>query len=144
MIETAAIFGYCYGTSWQALQEAQRKYPLVILEIDWQGANSVRERDLDNVSVFIFPPSKDEQVKRLQTRDQDSEEVIERRVKQTHDDCMHWKEFPYHIINDDFERALEQLQGICNALLEDTPIVLPDVTDHIQSLIVDLRESLSQ
>ena len=141
-VETAEVFGYFYGVSWGALERARKNSELVVLEIDWQGARSVRERGISSQSVFIFPPSKDAQVERLTTRDQDTEDVIARRLKQTHDDCKHYKEFDYQIINDDFDRALSQLRQVSEATRNNEKTTLPDVSSVADKLIYDLSQSL--
>lgn len=141
-VETAEVFGYFYGVSWAALERARQLSELVVLEIDWQGAQSVRTRGISSQSVFIFPPSKDAQIKRLKTRDQDTEDVIARRLKQTHDDCKHYEEFDYQIINDDFDRALSQLRQVSEATRNNEKTTLPDVSAIADKLIYDLSQSL--
>ena len=141
-VETAEVFGYFYGVSWDALARARKNSELVVLEIDWQGAHSVRVRGISCQSVFIFPPSKEAQIERLTSRDQDTEDVIARRLKQTHDDCMHYHEFDYQIINDDFDRALSELRQVSEATRNNEKTTLPDVSSIADKLIYDLSQSL--
>ena len=84
----------------------------MILEIDWQGAQQVRKAAPDCKSVFILPPSRIELESRLRNRQTDSNEVIERRLRDAVADMSHYAEFDYVIVNDDFEAAVAQLLAI--------------------------------
>ena len=141
-IETANVFGFSYGVSWDALTQAQRGSELAILEIDWQGARSVKERGLPVHSVFILPPSRDAQISRLRKRDQDAEEVMQRRIRQTYLDCTHYKDFDFQIVNENFDEALSHLQNICLAVRNNETIRLPDVTPIAEELLHDLKRSV--
>ena len=83
-----------------------------MLEIDWQGARQVRSRIQEALSIFILPPSREALEQRLRGRSTDSEEVIQRRLRDAAEDLSHWREFDYVVINDRFERAIEDLQAI--------------------------------
>jgi len=83
-----------------------------LLEIDWQGARQVRSRIPEAVSIFILPPSRAALEQRLKGRSTDSDEVIQRRLRDAAEDLGHWREFDYVVINDSFERAIEDLQAI--------------------------------
>ena len=87
----------------------------VILEIDWQGAQQVRELMPESRSIFILPPSKTELERRLRGRGTDSDEVIAKRLGQSCDDIKHYDEFDYIVINDDFENSVKQLESIFHA-----------------------------
>jgi guanylate kinase len=84
----------------------------LLLEIDWQGARQVRSRIPEAVSIFILPPSREALEQRLKGRSTDSDEVIQRRLRDAAEDLSHWREFDYVVINDRFERAIEDLQAI--------------------------------
>jgi guanylate kinase len=88
----------------------------LILEIDWQGAQQVRRAMPACISVFVLPPSRDELERRLRARGTDAEDVIQRRLRDAAADMTHWDEFDYVVINDDFERALEDLVAIVRGL----------------------------
>ena len=114
-LEYAEVFGNQYGT-----READVRRGLVagrglILEIDWQGARQVRERFPTAVGVFILPPSWSELERRLRSRGTDSDAVIARRLAQAHEDCTHWGEYDYAVVNDHFETALADLTAIVTA-----------------------------
>jgi guanylate kinase len=84
----------------------------LILEIDWQGAQQVRRELPECVTIFILPPSRTELERRLRGRGTDGETVIQRRLSDAVADMRHWSEFQYVVVNDDFERAVDELQAI--------------------------------
>lgn len=109
-LEHAQVFGNLYGTS-QAWVEKQLAAGLdVLLEIDWQGASQVRHLMPDQTcGIFILPPSKKVLEQRLRNRGQDSEEVIQRRLAEAHEEMSHYNEADYLVVNDQFDVALQQL-----------------------------------
>ncbi len=111
-LEHALVFDNYYGTSRRQVEDALASGQDLILEIDWQGAQQVRTGLPEAVGVFILPPSRAELERRLRGRGTDSEEVIRRRLRDAASDMTHWQEFDYVVVNDDFERALAELQAI--------------------------------
>ncbi len=111
-LESAEVFGNFYGTSEAAIRKQLQAGFDVILEIDWQGAAQVRKRITDAVSVFILPPGVDVLRERLGSRGQDSEEVINKRMRQAHSEMAHYPEYDYLVFNDDFDLAVTQLKAI--------------------------------
>jgi len=118
-LEHASVFGNHYGTSRQHAQEQLLSGKDVILEIDWQGARLVRKQMNECKSVFILPPSIQSLRDRLRGRKQDSEDIIESRMREAVSEMTHYGEFDYIVINDDFDRAREELASIfiCNRML---------------------------
>ena len=114
-LEHAEVFGNYYGTSREWVQGTLDQGTDVILEIDWQGAQQVREKFARNVSIFILPPSKQALIERLQGRGQDDAAVIEKRIAAATEEMSHYAEADYLVINDDFETALQQLKSIISA-----------------------------
>ena len=114
-LEHAEVFGNFYGTSRSALQQALDQGQDLILEIDWQGAQQVRKLMPQALSVFILPPSQQALRQRLDNRGQDSEEIIEGRMKEAVSEMVHYNEYDYVIINDDFAVALEDLKAVFRA-----------------------------
>jgi len=114
-LEYAQVFDNYYGTSREWVEQQLREGIDVILEIDWQGAEQVRPRMPGCVSVFILPPSRDELIRRLRDRGQDSEAVIQRRFSDAVTDMSHYTEYDYVVINDDFDEALIDLGAIVRA-----------------------------
>ena len=115
-LEHATVFGNNYGTHAGAL-EGQLECGLdVILEIDWQGAAQVREFFPACCSIFILPPSMETLRLRLSRRAQDSEEVINGRMRDARAEISHWAEFDYLVINKNFDTALQNLQSIVRCI----------------------------
>ena len=114
-LEHAEVFGNFYGTSRQWVQETLNAGTDVILEIDWQGAEQVRQQFAQSKSIFILPPSKQALRERLNGRGQDDIEVINNRIAAATEEMSHYVEADYLVINDDFDLALEQLKGIISA-----------------------------
>lgn len=111
-LEYARVFDNFYGTSRLTVNDLLESGKDVILEIDWQGARQVRERAENAISIFILPPSITTLQDRLRGRGQDSEETIQRRMRDAQNEISHYPEYDYIIINDDFEFALEELASI--------------------------------
>jgi len=115
-LEHAQVHGNLYGTSRAEVQALLAQGRDVLLEIDWQGAEQIRRSKPDCVSVFILPPSRAELERRLRGRGSDSAEVIERRLINSREEISHAHEFDFILINDAFERALDDLQAIVRAV----------------------------
>ena len=112
-LEYAKVFGgNYYGTSLPAIEENLAKGIDVFLDIDWQGAQQIRKKVSSVKSIFILPPSLPELEHRLIGRGQDSEEVIAERMSKAISEISHYDEYDYVIVNDDFEKALKDLQSI--------------------------------
>lgn len=114
-LEHAQVFDNYYGTSQKYVQSQLDAGHDVILEIDWQGAQQVRKLMPQAKSIFILPPSRDALQERLEKRQQDSAEVIARRMKDAVSEMSHYAEFDYLIINDDFYKALDEMCTIFTA-----------------------------
>jgi len=114
-LEHASVFGNHYGTSKKEVEDITNKGIDVILEIDWQGAKQVRGLMPNALSIFILPPSRAALESRLRGRGTDSDEVIANRLAQSCADMMHYDEFDYIVINDDFDKASKQLESIFQA-----------------------------
>ncbi len=111
-LEHATVFDYYYGTSEKEVQRELAQGMDVILEIDWQGAQQVRSRIKEAVSIYILPPDRESLVERLTERGQDSDEVIARRTEEARKEISHYNEFDYLVINDVFDRAVDELRTI--------------------------------
>lgn len=110
--EYAKVFDNYYGTSRQAVQTLLDAGQDVILEIDWQGAQQVRQQLSSAVSIFILPPSRSELERRLASRGTDEHAVIARRMRDAVSEMSHYDEYDYLVINDDFTTALQELQSL--------------------------------
>ena len=111
-LENAQVLDNFYGTSYGAVESLRKAGLDVILEIDWQGAQQVRKVLPDCQSIFILPPSRAELETRLRNRKTDSEQVIERRLRDAVTDMSHYAEFDRVIVNDNWETAVTQLLSI--------------------------------
>ena len=111
-LETAKCHGAFYGTSKSTVKAVLEKSEDIILEIDYQGAFSVKKLFPEAISIFIIPPSIDALEDRLNNRGQDSKENIKLRVAAARNEMSHLEEFDYVTINDNFEQALNELKSI--------------------------------
>jgi guanylate kinase len=111
-LEHATVFDNSYATSREQVRTATEAGKDLILEIDWQGAGQVRRAMPESVSVFILPPSYAALEQRLRSRGMDSEEVIQRRLRDAITDMAHWKDYNYVVVNDDFNKSVEALRAI--------------------------------
>jgi len=111
-LEHATVFDNSYGTARRQVEDSLAAGQDLILEIDWQGARQIRRALPECRSIFILPPSRPELERRLRGRGTDAEEVIQRRLRDAAGDMGHWREFEFVVVNDDFERALGELQAI--------------------------------
>jgi len=111
-IETAEVHDYKYGTSKDFIDENINQGINVFLEIDVQGFQKLRNRNIEFRSMFILPPSIEELRKRIHKRGLDSEDVIEKRMKNALKELVQAEEYDYLVINDVFEHAIEELLEI--------------------------------
>jgi guanylate kinase len=115
LLEHALVHGNRYGTSRHAVEADCAAGTDVLLEIDWQGAAQIRRLKPEAVSVFVLPPSLAILEHRLRGRGQDTPEVIATRLAAARGEISHAGEFDYVIINDDFDRAAQDLISIIRA-----------------------------
>ena len=137
-LEHARVFDNFYGTSEDAVRAQLEAGHDVVLEIDWQGARQVRHGFPDAVSIFIAPPSIEELEKRLSDRGQDGEETIARRMRDAANEMVHYSEYDYLVINDDFDQALSELHSIVRGERLRTP---RNAEKHVQVLTEMLAEA---
>lgn len=114
-LEWAEVHGNFYGTSKSWISSEMAAGRDVLLEIDWQGAQQVRQHFPQAIGVFILPPSLEVLAQRLRGRGTDAEEVIARRLAAAGEEMRHVGEFDYVIINDDLEQALADLLAVSRA-----------------------------
>jgi len=111
-IEYAEVFGNYYGTAQATVKEQLAKGHDVLLEIDWQGAQQVRRLFPESKQIFILPPSQFDLRERLSNRGTDTVDVIEHRLSCAVEDMQQYSNFDYIIINDDFNKALHDLEAV--------------------------------
>ena len=135
LLEFAEVFDNFYGTSREQVDKHLADGHHVILEIDWQGARQVREAKPDCITVFILPPSRDELERRLRSRGTDTDEVIERRLRDALSDMSHWDEFDYVIFNDDLDQAVADLEAVLADRGDESATTNPAVRSAAESLL---------
>ncbi|HWR16716.1 MAG TPA: guanylate kinase [Terriglobales bacterium] len=115
-LEHAEVFGNCYGTARRFLAEATAKGKDLILDIDVQGAQQVKEKMPEAISIFILPPSRSELEMRLTSRSQaehvTSREVIRRRLEEAAREIEKYPKYDYILVNDHLEESIDQLKSI--------------------------------
>tara|TARA_Y100001936_G_C16091153_1_gene686333 strand:+ start:2637 stop:3254 length:618 start_codon:yes stop_codon:yes gene_type:complete len=111
-IESAEIYGNLYGSSKKWINETINSGKDVLLEIDGKGAQQVRKIFSNVVSIFILPPSLEVLENRLNNRNQDSKEVIAKRMDSARNEISHVNEYDYVIINDNIDKAIQELVSI--------------------------------
>ncbi len=114
-LEWAHVFGYRYGTLRNEVLKVIEEGRDVLLDIDWQGTQQLKQVDPDIVRVFILPPSMAELERRLRRRGTDSDEVIARRIDRAAAEISHWAEYDYVLINNDAEKCRELVHNILKA-----------------------------
>lgn len=117
MLETAQVFENSYGSPREPVERAIVSGRDVLFDVDWQGAQQLRQSALRElvVSIFLLPPSIGELERRLYSRAADDEEVIARRMSKAFDEISHWAEYDYVLINDDLERCYSEIETIIAA-----------------------------
>ncbi len=144
MLEHAHVFGNFYGSPLPPVRDAVEQGCDVLFDIDWQGAQQIRNSALkDNVlSIFLLPPSITELRNRLVGRGQDSAEVISKRMQKSWDEISHWDAYDYVLINDDLDATEDRLKTIVSAerLRRDQQ---PDLMDHVRRLHTEFFEETS-
>jgi guanylate kinase len=114
-LEWAHVFGHRYGTLKSEVIKAIESGRDVLLDIDWQGTQQLKQVDPDIVRVFILPPSMEELERRLRSRGTDSDGVIARRMDRAAAEISHWAEYDYVLINNDAEKCRELAHNILKA-----------------------------
>lgn len=114
-MESANVFGNFYGTSQDTVQKMLDEGHDVVLEIDWQGAEQIKKRFPQSISIFILPPSIQALQERLEGRGQDTPDVIAHRMEKAIAELKHYHKADYLVVNDDFEEALKSLKAIVKA-----------------------------
>ncbi len=125
--EWAEVHGNLYGTSMETLNDCRRRGQDVLLDIDCQGANQLRERRRCGVFIFILPPNLEELRRRLEGRQTDAPEIIARRTANAREEIRQAAKYDYLVINDDFALAVQELKSIVLAEGCRTSRVLPVV-----------------
>lgn len=116
LLEHATVFENSYGTPRAPVMQTLEAGGDIISDVDWQGTQQLKQNLPDDVvAIFILPPSVEALKQRLQTRAQDSAEVVQARMAKSSDEMSHWPEYDYVIVNDDLDESVRQVQAILDA-----------------------------
>ncbi|MBD3587456.1 guanylate kinase [Salinimonas sp. HHU 13199] len=135
--EWAEVFDNYYGTSRVTIEQTLHRGIDVFLDIDWQGARQVKKLLPDACGIFILPPSTKVLKERLNRRGQDSDDVIESRMREAVSEMSHYDEFDYVLVNDDFSVALSDLESVVRAQRQRTTKQQMRHLDLIKDLLGD-------
>ena len=137
-LEYAKVFNNYYGTTRTPVIDNLNKGKNVLFDIDWQGADQIKNKKLDFklISFFILPPSKEVLFQRLSNRDMKDKLIAEERMKQFERDVLHWINYDYVIINDELEKCYYKIDNLIEAELNDgsKDYDLNFVRNHIEKL----------
>ena len=137
-LEYAKVFNNYYGTTRTPVIDNLNKGNNVLFDIDWQGADQLKNKKLDFklISFFILPPSKEVLFQRLSNRDMRDKLIAEERMKQFERDVLHWINYDYVIINDEIEKCYNKIDNLIEAELNDgsKDYDLNFVRNHIEKL----------
>ncbi|WP_417471784.1 guanylate kinase [Leisingera sp.] len=141
MLEHAHVFGNFYGSPAGPVRDTIEAGQDVLFDVDWQGEIQIRNSDLGKhaLSIFILPPSIKELRRRLETRAQDSDEVISKRMMKSWDEISHWGYYDYVLINDDLDETEAKLKTIVEAERM-RRIQQPRLQEHVRALQTQFEE----
>ena len=116
-LEYAKVFDNFYGTTRTPVIEKLNKGKNVLFDIDWQGADQIKNKKLDYklITFFILPPSKEELFERLSSRDMKDKLIVEERMKQFERDVLHWINYDYVVINDELKKCFSKINNLIEA-----------------------------
>ena len=116
-LEYAKVFNHLYGTTRTPVIEKLEKSENVIFDIDWQGADQIKNKKLNYklITFFILPPSKEVLFKRLSNRDMKDKLIVEERMKEFGRDVLHWINYDYVIVNDDLDKCYSKISNLIDA-----------------------------
>ena len=116
-LEYAKVFNNYYGTTRTPVIDRLNKGKNVLFDIDWQGADQIKNKKLDFklITFFILPPSKEVLFERLSNRDMKDKLIVEERMKQFERDVLHWINYDYVVINDNLESCYSKITNLINA-----------------------------
>ena len=135
MLEHAHVFGHFYGSPAGPVRRAIETGCDVLFDIDWQGAQQIRNSDLGShtLSIFLLPPSITELHRRLVNRGQDSDETIAKRMRKSWDEISRWDSYDYVLVNDDLDTTEDHLRTIISATRL-RRLQQPQLIDHVRAL----------
>jgi guanylate kinase len=137
-LEYAKVFNNFYGTTRTPVIDYLSKGKNVLFDIDWQGADQIKNKKLDYklITFFILPPSKEVLFKRLSNRDMKDKLIAEERMKQFERDVLHWINYDYVVINNDIKKCFEKIENLIEAEIKNgsKDYDLNFIRDHVEKL----------
>jgi guanylate kinase len=142
MLEHAHVFGNFYGSPRKPVEDAIGEGRDVLFDIDWQGAQQITNSALGahTLSIFLLPPSIAELRARLERRNQDTPDVISRRMAKSWDEISHWGGYNYVLVNDDLDETEERLKTIITATRL-RRLQQPWLNEHVRTLQAEFEET---
>ena len=138
-LEYAKVFNHYYGTSKSFVIKNLKKGNNVIFDIDWQGTEKIKEKQLKYqlITFFILPPSKEVLFERLSNRDMKDKLIVEERMKQFNKDILHWKNYDFVVINDNLEKCYNEVSNLIESKINKINNTYDDqlIKKHIDQLI---------
>ena len=137
-LEYAKVFNNFYGTTRTPVIDKLTKGKNVLFDIDWQGADLIKNKNIDNklVTFFILPPSKEVLFERLSNRDMKDKLIVEERMKQFSRDVLHWINYDYVVINDDLKNCYSKINNLITAEISNgsKDYDLDYIRNHVEKL----------
>ena len=137
-LEYAKVFNNYYGTTRTPIIDNLNKGKNVLFDIDWQGADQIKNKKLDYklITFFILPPSRKILFDRLSNRDMKDKLIVEERMKQFERDVLHWINYDYVVINDDLNKCFLRIKSLINAEINNgsKDYDLDYIRNHIEKL----------
>ena len=120
-LEYAKVFNNYYGTTRTPVIDKLNKGKNILFDIDWQGADQIKNKKLDYklITFFILPPSKEVLFERLSNRDMKDKLIVEERMKQFSHDVLHWINYDYVVVNQDLEKCYSKIYNLIQAEIND-------------------------
>ena len=138
-LEYAKVFNHLYGTSRSPVINNLQNGQNVIFDIDWQGADQIKNKKLDYklITFFLLPPSRDILFKRLSNRDMKDKLIANERMKEFNRDVLHWINYDYVMINDDLEKCYNKISNLIDAEIDNGPKDYDKdyIRNHVEKLI---------
>ena len=137
-LEYAKVFNNFYGTTRTPVIDKLNKGKNVLFDIDWQGADQIKNKKLDYklITFFILPPSKEVLFERLSNRDMKDKLIADERMKQFGRDVLHWINYDYVVINDDLDNCYSKITNLINAEISNgsKDYDLEYIRNHVEKL----------
>ena len=138
-LEYAKVFNNFYGTSKTPVIETLKKGKNVIFDIDWQGTEQIKKKNLDYklITFFVLPPSKEVLFNRLSSRDMKDKLIVEERMKEFNKDILHWESYDFVVINDDLDDCFNKIFNLIDSEIKKSKNDYDKnlIRDHVNQLI---------